>query len=172
MSMKKCLECGAEISDQAPQCPKCGFIQKIASERAWVFPIVSIALILAVGAAAWGYKAHQDYKDRAAYAEYMQNKYTVETPANQSILLSQINDVSQDVTGVLHATGEVRNTTDDTFSYVEIQVEFYDASNNQVGMDYQNTGHLGPHETWKFETMGEDGAVRVEIIRVKATRDL
>ena len=28
MAMKKCKECGAEISSSANQCPKCGKVQK------------------------------------------------------------------------------------------------------------------------------------------------
>ena len=51
MAMKKCKECGAEISSSANQCPKCGKVQKNFFERHIALSIISgiILLIIIVG---------------------------------------------------------------------------------------------------------------------------
>ena len=55
MALGKCLDCGAEVSDTAEKCPKCGRDEPLKSDsaKAWgCFWFILIVIILAV-LAAW-----------------------------------------------------------------------------------------------------------------------
>ncbi len=56
-------------------------------------------------------------------------------------------------------TGNIKNNTSQTYTYVQVLFDVYDSSGNRVGSAIGNINNLGPLETWKFQAVyiGEDG---------------
>lgn len=48
-------------------------------------------------------------------------------------------------------TGRIRNNTDQTYSYVQVEFNLYDNSGNQVGSTLANVNNLEPHGRWAFK---------------------
>jgi len=66
-------------------------------------------------------------------------------------------------------TGTIRNTGGQTFNYVQVEVNGYDASGAQVGSTLANINNLEPGGRWNFETMPlSDKAVRVKVKEITA----
>ena len=49
--------------------------------------------------------------------------------------------------------GTVRNSTNRTFGYAQVEFNVYDASGSQVGSAMDNINNLEPGGTWKFKAM-------------------
>ena len=56
--------------------------------------------------------------------------------------------------GAIHITGSVKNNSEKTFSYVQIQFVLYDKSGAQVGTALANTNGLEPGNIWKYDAIG------------------
>ena len=70
--------------------------------------------------------------------------------------------------GTMKVTGKVRNNTEDTMGYVEIDFNCFDEQGNQVGTAMTNVQNLGAGATWKFEAIIlQDNVVRVELSELK-----
>ncbi|MFF2093930.1 FxLYD domain-containing protein [Paenibacillus sp. NPDC058174] len=57
-----------------------------------------------------------------------------------------------------YIVGTVKNNTKKEYSYVQIQINLYDADGNQVGSALDNTNNLEAGGTWKFKAiaLGDD----------------
>jgi len=55
--------------------------------------------------------------------------------------------------------GTVKNNTDKQYSYVQVEVNLYDASGNQVGSTMANVNNLEPFGTWKFKAPISQGRI-------------
>lgn len=63
-----------------------------------------------------------------------------------------------------YIVGTVRNNTDHSYSYAQVEINLYDKSGSQVGSTVANINNLAPHGLWKFKAaVLEDNAVRSEI---------
>jgi len=63
-----------------------------------------------------------------------------------------------------HITGMVKNNTDHTYSYVQVEINLYDDEGNQVGSTLANTNNLEPGSTWKFDAYAfDEGAKRAKV---------
>jgi len=76
---------------------------------------------------------------------------------------SNSNDDKQEVKIVEHDTyekefesgvkGKVKNVSDSTLDYVEVEVKFYDKDGNRLGDNFTNVEELGAGKTWEFKLM-------------------
>lgn len=58
----------------------------------------------------------------------------------------------------LGVEGKVKNVTDSTLDYLEVEVKFYDKDGNRIGDNFTNVEDLGAGKTWEFSLMFlEDG---------------
>ena len=74
---------------------------------------------------------------------------------------------STDEFGYLTLEGTVKNNTDKTASYVQIQFNVYDADGNQIGTALDNINNLGAGETWKFKALSfEQGAKTYKLAEI------
>lgn len=55
--------------------------------------------------------------------------------------------------GTRHIVGTATNNTDETFSYVQVEFNLYDASGAQVGSTMANCNNVEPHSKWKFDAI-------------------
>lgn len=63
-----------------------------------------------------------------------------------------------------YVVGTVRNNSDRSYSYVQVEINLLDKSGNVVGSTLANVNNLGPGETWKFKAIIlEDEARSFEI---------
>jgi hypothetical protein len=69
------------------------------------------------------------------------------------------------------ATGTFRNNTDQSYSHVEVDIEFLRQDGTVAGRTAANTTNLGPGLTWKFELplLGEN-AVRFRLTKLTCRR--
>ncbi len=66
-----------------------------------------------------------------------------------------------------YVTGTVRNNTEHTYSYVQISINLYDGSRNQVGSTMANVNNLEPGSTWNFKAIVlEDSATSFKVKEV------
>lgn len=55
--------------------------------------------------------------------------------------------------------GKIRNNSDDNLSYVQVEINLYDAEGNLVGSTLDNVNNLRPGDTWRFEAIVLDDDV-------------
>ena len=66
--------------------------------------------------------------------------------------------------GIRYIGGTIRNNTDKTYSYVQVQINLYDNSGAQVGSTLANINNLEPHATWRFKAIVlEDSAKTAKV---------
>ena len=60
--------------------------------------------------------------------------------------------------------GEIQNTTENKYRYVEINLKFIDQENRLVASKMTNATYLAPNEIWLFSTyLPEDGNLTMKI---------
>lgn len=66
-----------------------------------------------------------------------------------------------------YITGKIRNNTRKTYSYVEVDINLYNADGVQVGSCLDNVTNLEPGQVWAFKApVVEDGVQSFKIVRV------
>ena len=129
--MKKCPDCGKEVSKSAKRCPNCG---KKLKKPIVLFVILGIIVIATIGAALGGGNNENSQEEKFTHA--VTNSYADELGLSYYI------------------EGTVQNNTDKEYSYVQIEFVCYDADGNNLGTAIDNTNNLLGNETWKFKAMG------------------
>ena len=59
-----------------------------------------------------------------------------------------------------YVVGKLRNNTDRTFNYVQVEINLYDGEGNVVGTTFDNVTNLEPGQTWKFKAVILDDSVK------------
>lgn len=63
-----------------------------------------------------------------------------------------------------YAVGKIRNNTNRTYSYVQVEINLYDKNGNQVGSTLANVNNLEPGAVWSFKApIFEEEAVRFKV---------
>lgn len=57
---------------------------------------------------------------------------------------------------VNYIVGTVKNNTNKTYSYVQVEFNLYDGSGAQVGSTFDNINNLEPNGIWKFKAIITD----------------
>ncbi|WP_027309321.1 FxLYD domain-containing protein [Caloramator sp. ALD01] len=66
-----------------------------------------------------------------------------------------------------YITGQIKNNTDKTFSYVQVEINLYDKNGQQVGSTIDNINNLEPGKTWNFKAIIlEDNVHSYKIVNV------
>ncbi len=129
--MKKCPDCGKEVSKSAKRCPNCG---KKLKKPIVLFVILGIIAIAIIGAALGG--GNNETSQEEKFTHTVTNSYLDEAGF------------------AYYIEGTVKNETDKEYSYVQIEFVCYDAEGNNLGTAVDNTNSLLGNETWKFKAMG------------------
>jgi len=63
-----------------------------------------------------------------------------------------------------YVVGKLRNNTNRTLNYVQVEISLYDDEGNVVGTTFDNVANLEPGQVWKFKAIIlEDSAKRFKI---------
>lgn len=173
MALIKCPECGKEVSDNAVSCPGCGFPLKKDSHSgvenvtrnadagtyvnsapqkkkrgclagcltAIIVFVVFFVLLL----------AGSSTKTKNSSVTATLDKAVEETKADLEILSYE--NLSEG--GLRYVTGEIRNNTNKSYSYVQVEINMY-KDDTVLGSTLANVNNLGPGETWKFKALITD----------------
>lgn len=139
MALKKCKECGAEISSDAKTCPKCG---KNLTPSAG-------SIILGIMLCIFGlYILFSGLKD----ISYPSNNSVAETTSSLIEDFTLLSDtLTSDEFGLNYIEGSIQNNTSNDYSYVQVNFILYDEAGNQVGTALDNINNLKANGTWKFK---------------------
>lgn len=131
MAMKKCKECGADISSSAKVCPKCGKKLKHTGLRVLLGIIILIVGVVALAS------------NNGTQNGQAQEKFTLVSDKK-----------STDSIGTTYIEGEIKNNTDKNYSYVQVTFNLYDANGAQLGTAMDNINNLEPNAVWKYKALG------------------
>lgn len=69
--------------------------------------------------------------------------------------------------GIWYVCGTVTNNTDQTYSYVEVEINLYNDSGQQVGSTFDNVNNLEPGGSWNFRALVmEEKATKYKVVNV------
>lgn len=138
MAMKKCKECGADISSSAKVCPKCGKKLKGSKSKIIIGIIIIFVGIGVIASSPENVNTSNEFKNTIS-----QEKFT---------LLSD--RMTEDGIGSTYIEGEIKNNTNKQYSYVQVSFNLYDSKGNQLGTALANINNLDPNATWKYKAIG------------------
>ena len=138
MAMKKCKECGADISSSAKVCPKCGKKLKGSKSKIIIGIIIIFVGIGVIASSPENVNTSNELKNTIS-----QEKFT---------LLSD--RMTEDGIGSTYIEGEIKNNTNKQYSYVQVSFNLYDSKGNQLGTALANINNLDPNATWKYKAIG------------------
>ena len=147
MAMKKCKECGEEISCSAKECPKCGKDQRnFFMKHKFITFILVIIILIGVGGAIGENNTNSTQQTSGTNV------------ANEEFTLEEGHSGSSDEYGMSYTiTGSIKNNTDKQYSYVQVTFNLYDADGAQIGSALANINNLEPNGLWKFKAIGSLG---------------
>lgn len=163
-----CPNCGKEIED-SNFCPNCGHQVKAETAQAPVEPakselklpekkprkkhgcLTSIAVLLVIVAAlSVGLNSGGD---SSSSSQGDSGSEEVDTVQDLEIL-----DYTSESDGyVRYAVGHIRNNTNRTYSYVQVEINLY-SGETQVGSTLDNVNNLEPGATWEFRALIADNS--------------
>lgn len=97
------------------------------------------------------------------------------TPPTPGKLISEdggleLEDKSQDSEG--NIIGNIKNLTNHSYSYVEVDINLYDSNNNQVDSTLTNTTNLAESSTWSFTApiINQNNVASYRVVKISAMR--
>lgn len=68
--------------------------------------------------------------------------------------------------------GTIKNLSSNSYSYVEVNINFYDNNGNQVDSTLTNMNNLEPNGTWKFSApiLDQDRSQRYRVVSIEGNR--
>lgn len=166
MAMKKCPECGAEISSKAESCPHCGAKQKGNKpfyKRPWF--IILAVLVIFSGITSIGETrsavTSSSSKTSVASSSVAASSKTAKTTPTATPAASEPKkdfEIKGDITVerdsfTTYFSGVVVNNKNRDLSYAQITFNLYDADGNLVGTALDNINNLKAGGSWKFKAM-------------------
>lgn len=126
--LKKCKDCGAEISKSAETCPQCGKKQNKPIIKKTMILIIALLIIVAIAG------ANQSEKKE-----------------NLVLVSSEMN---YDGYSTTYIEGTIENKSDKEYSYAQVTFNLFDAEGNQLGTAVANINNLQPNASWKYKAIG------------------
>lgn len=126
--LKKCKDCGAEISKSAETCPQCGKKQNKPIIKKIIILIIALLIIVAIAG--------------ASQSEKKENLVLVSSEMNY------------DGYSTTYIEGTIENKSDKEYSYVQVTFNLFDAEGNQLGTAVANINNLQPNASWKYKAIG------------------
>ena len=128
MALKKCKECGEEISSSASKCPKCG------KKQNGVQAVISFILTIIILVAIVGTFGDNNSK--------LMNTGT-NPDSQEKFTLEEGHIGSTDEYGIRYKIeGTIKNNTDKQYSYVQVTFNLYDKDGAQIGSALANINNL------------------------------
>jgi hypothetical protein len=156
MALTECHECGKEISDEAETCPNCG--AGVSSRQGCVF--LSGLVVFGVVVAILSVNGNEGSGDAPTSSPTPE-------PSSEPAVEVVEHDYQTGEYGSASVTGIVRNNSNQTLSYVQVEINLYDGQGTQLGSTLANTNNLEPGGRWKFEAQViEDGVRQYKIVDV------
>jgi hypothetical protein len=158
-----CRNCGKEMPDDGI-CPACGWSEKNKKfkkkKNGKMHPvlkvIIGLAVLLVIFQVVGG--SSDDYLSDGAGSGEVQQTEPLEVVDHA---------MSTDELGLGHITGHIKNNTDDTYAYVQVEINLYDEEGTQIGSTLDNVNNLEAGATWAFDALtGEEGASSYKIADV------
>lgn len=149
MAMKKCKECGEEISSSAKKCPKCGKDQRNFFMKHPVLYTILILIVIAVASSSGS-------SDTGSATTPMAG--TTTSTVQEDFTLQDGHTGSSDEYGMSYTIeGSIKNNTNKQYSYVQVTFNLYDADGAQIGSALANINNLEANGLWKFKALGSLG---------------
>lgn len=152
MAMRKCKECGEEISSSAKKCPKCGKDQRNFFMKHPVLYTIIIIVIIGVVAGSSGNTNNNTTQTNGGSSE------TTSSTKKEKFTLEEGHTGSSDQYGMSYTIeGSIQNNTDKQYSYVQVTFNLYDSDGAQIGTALANINNLEANGLWKFKAIGSLG---------------
>ncbi len=147
MALKKCKECGNDVSTQATTCPKCGAVLK---KKSGCFSVIILLFLGLVVISMFSSNQHSKIVNPSI-------------PSRPNLEVLNF-DWATGEYGNRLIRGTVRNNTSKQYGYVQVEINLYDQSGTQVGSTMANVNNLEPNGTWQFEAaVLEDSATNAKV---------
>ena len=163
MALTECHECGEEISDEAETCPNCGAGASSGSSCGSVMQgcgCLSTLVVFGVVVALLSVNGNEGSGDAPIPSPSPE-------PNSEPAVEVVEHDYQAGEYGSQSVTGVVRNNSNQTLSYVQVEINLYDGQGTQLGSTLANTNNLEPGGRWKFEAQViDDGVQRYKIVDV------
>lgn len=148
--MKKCKYCQSEIDMQAKICPNCRKKQNSSATRNIIIGVVGFILF-------WAFVL--TVTDTSPVSNNSSGQNTNVQQDNFSIIEHSIKNEGY----LTYIIGTIKNNTNKNYSYVQVEINLYDADGNLVNSTFANVNNLEANGTWKFEAMATSEFVTYEI---------
>lgn len=164
--MKKCEKCGSEYSDINDYCQNCGgSLSRISHKKPLPKLAILISLLVFAVSITIGYEIIENkriagIKDNLKEAQIAReiDEYIAQ-PKTSDLEIVKGYTYRKDGNYV-YINGSVKNISEKTISYYEVEVTFFDSSGSVVDSDYTNDGQdLKSGETRKFEIMHKHDSI-------------
>jgi len=129
-----------------------GKVKKPIWKKWWFW---GIAFVIIIAFASSG----GDTKDQGVGTVSAGDSVATQSPApvKESVPDLQVIDHSSSKDSIAsYIAGTVKNNTNKTYKYVQVEINLYDASGAQVGSTLANANNLEPNGTWKFKAVTMD----------------
>lgn len=144
---KKCKYCQSEIDKKAKICPNCRKKQNHTVRNiilGFIGFIFVCALILSNGDTAQVSTDNDTNKTENSGSNVQQEK------------LSVIEHSTTKDDYCTYIVGTIKNNTDKNYSYVQVEINLYDADGNLINSTLDNINNLEANGTWKFKAITTD----------------
>lgn len=170
----KCPKCGKEVG-ASNFCPECGAsmsvgpenagateVRKKKKKRGWIVIIIIIVIAAAVASSMQGSGNNSSSNSTEPVSETAGAEQTQAPVQDLEVI-----DYSATADNYLrYATGHIRNNTNKTYSYVQVEINLY-SGETLVGSTLDNVTNLAPGDVWEFKALiTEDSADSFKIIDV------
>ena len=149
MAMKRCKECGEEMSASANVCPKCGKDQRNFFMKHKVITFILAIIIIAV----IGSMGSSNDTNTTSTGENNNIGTNTQTITEKFTVLDHTTE--NDGYGT-YITGTVKNNTDKEYTYVGVEINLYDEDGTMIGTASDFISNLEANGTWKFKAITTD----------------
>lgn len=144
---KKCRYCQIEIDKNAKICPNCKKKQN-HTVRNMVLVFIGFIFVCAL---------ILNSSDTTPISNSNTNNSTQNTGKNtQQEKLSVIEHSTSNDGYWTYIVGTIKNNTNKNYSYVQVEINLYDADGNLVNSTFDNINNLEANGTWKFKAITTD----------------
>lgn len=143
--MKKCKYCKSEMDLQAKVCPNCRRKQSNVT-RNIILGVVGFILF-------WAFVLTITDSSPVSNNNNTNNSGQNANTNTQQEKFSVIEHSTKNDEYWTYIIGTIKNNTNKNYSYVQIEINLYDADGNLVDSTFDNVNNLEANGTWKFEAM-------------------
>ena len=162
---KFCPECGADMSENINNVQ----VKKKKKKRGWIVFLILVLICVAIvsvipkGEDAVPNTSSNTVDEPSSNTSQGESDIQNEEPV-QDLELLDYSSTNDDY--FRYATGHIRNNTDKTYSYVQVEINLY-SGDTLVGSTLDNITNLAPGDEWEFSALiTEDSADSFKIVDI------